>query len=198
MKLKAIGLIVLSGLLISACAIEQSKIGSNTTTPDITVTPTQMSEKILDNDHILLLINQYRIQNGLVKLEKSTELCKLAEERASYLMADRMSAYRSSQIGNHTGFKKAGVGYSGTGVGENIGANLANGFKENPNGDFSKNRNIVKTNQDIGAVNQWKQSPPHNELLLSKEKGETILTKACVASRVEDYGMLTVFLTGDK
>jgi len=166
--------------------------------PTPTAIPTSKPVQILNNDNILKLINQYRQQNGLEPLTKSEELCRLAEQRASYLMADRMSAYRSSDIGNHSGFRSSVDGYSGNGIGENIGANIPPGFKDNPNDDYSGYTKQYKTNQDAGAVSQWVHSPPHNALLLTNEKDGVKLTKGCVAHRIEDYAMLTVLLVGDK
>lgn len=157
------------------------------------------SDILIDNDHLLSLINQYRQQNGLQTLSKSSELCGLAEKRAAYLVADRMSAYLSSQAGNHTGFESMTNNYSGNALGENIGANLPPGFKANPNSNYSGYLKQFTTNQDAGAISQWIHSPPHNALMLVNERDGFKMTNACVAHRiVEDYAILTVLLVGDK
>lgn len=56
--------------------------------PEPTQTPTtvQKDEAYVNNDNVLKLINLYRQKNGLNILEKSVELCTLAEKRVSYLV----------------------------------------------------------------------------------------------------------------
>jgi len=168
---------------------------TNSSSPNSSTT----SDNLIDNDHLLTLINQYRQQNGLQILSKSGELCGLAEKRAAYLVANNMNAYLSSQAGNHTGFESMTNDYSGNALGENIGANLPPGFKANPNGNYSGYLKQFTTNQDAGAISQWIHSPPHNALMLVNERDGFKMTNACVAHRiVEDYAILTVLLVGDK
>jgi uncharacterized protein YkwD len=51
----------------------------------------------LDSADILRLVNDYRISNGLQSLEKSDEVCNLAQERATYIhtnLSDAIAHYR--------------------------------------------------------------------------------------------------------
>lgn len=138
------------------------------------VTPSLPS---LHGDVIFNLINQYRVSKGLPFYIVSNELCNLAQERANYLIANNMAAFKSSSIGNHTGFREMTANYSGSGVGEDLLGNVTS---------------------DQYALADWQSSPPHNALLLATNYQGEIMTKACVATIVKPYGDIAVLLVGDK
>ena len=130
---------------------------------------------VLHGDVIFGLINQYRSSKGLPFLSVSDELCRLAEGRADLMMANDMEAFKRSGTGSHYGFDS--TNYSGEGVGENLAANVG---------------------LDADVLTIWKNSPPHNELLLWTVKDGTPITKGCVATRVSKVGSIVVLLVGDK
>ena len=129
----------------------------------------------LNGGNIFGLVNQYRSSKGLPFLSVSSELCSIAEGRADLMMANKMEAFKKSGTGSHFGFDN--VNYSGAGVGENLAANLA---------------------RDVDVLTIWKNSPPHNELMLWTTKDGTPITKGCVATRVSEVGSIVVLLVGDK
>lgn len=139
------------------------------------VAPTKQPLPVLNGASIFNAVNAYRSQNGAPFLSVSDELCRIAESRADYMMANNMSAFKTSGLGAHTGFRD--VQYSGNGVGENLAANVA-------------------STANVMAI--WKNSPPHNELMLWTIKDNTPITKGCVATRVSEIGSIVVLEVGDK
>lgn len=139
------------------------------------VTPTKQPLPVLNGASIFNAVNAYRSQNGEPFLSVSDELCRIAESRADYMMINNMSAFKTSGLGSHTGFRD--VQYSGNGVGEDLAAN------------------VVST-ANVMAV--WKNSPPHNELMLTTIRDGTPITKGCVATRVSEVGSIVVLEVGDK
>lgn len=137
----------------------------------------QKSLPILNGGVIFSLINNYRASLGKPFLSVSSELCAFAEQRADYMMQNNMEAFKSSDTGNHTGLSNISSQYSGEMIGENLGANLGS---------------------DTSVLNIWKNSPPHNELMLVTEKDGILMTKGCIATRVSEIGSITVLLVGDK
>ena len=129
----------------------------------------------LNGGNIFGLVNQYRSSKGLPFLSVSSELCSIAEGRADLMMANKMEAFKKSGTGSHFGFDN--VNYSGAGMGENLAGNMA---------------------RDIDVLTIWKNSPPHNELMLWTSKDGTPITKGCVATRVSEVGSIVVLLVGDK
>lgn len=141
-------------------------------------TNTQTSKlPTLNGSSIFSLINNYRSASGKPFLSVSSELCNLAEQRADYMMANNMEAFKSSGTGGHTGLSSMTNQYSGGMIGENLGANLSS---------------------NSAVLNIWKNSAPHNELMLVTEKGGFQMTKGCVATRVSTVGSIVVLLIGDK
>lgn len=130
---------------------------------------------VLSGASIFNAVNTYRAQNGHPFLSVSDELCRIAESRADYMMANNMSAFKTSGLGSHTGFRD--VQYSGNGVGEDLAAN------------------VIST---ANVMTVWKNSPPHNELMLTTIKDNTPITKGCVATRVSEIGSIVVLEVGDK
>lgn len=130
---------------------------------------------VLSGGNIFGLVNQYRSSKGLPFLSVSNELCGIAEGRADLMMANKMEAFKKSGTGSHFGFDS--VNYSGEGVGENLAANVA---------------------RDVDVLTIWKNSPPHNELMLWTSKDGTPITKGCIATRVSEVGSIVVLLVGDK
>jgi len=141
-----------------------------------TTTKTQ-TLPVLNGGNIFNLVNTYRSSNDKPFLSVSSELCRLAEIRADYMMANKMAAFKSSESGGHTGLSDITSQYSGGGVGENLAAN-------------------VNTNASVLEI--WKNSPPHKELMLWTEKDGFPITKGCVATRVSEVGSIVVLLVGDK
>lgn len=111
---------------------------------------------------------------------------------------DKMKGYRDSITGNHSGFDEQTSNYSGAGVGENIGANIPLGFKDKPYDNYDYYLKTLIGSQDRGVLYQWQNSPVHNALLLVDSRDGVKITKACVASRLENYGILVVLLVGDR
>lgn len=155
-----------------------------TTTPTNTPTivkpqtqPTSGELPVLNGGNIFGLINTYRTSNGKPILSVSDELCRLAEIRADYMMSNGMAAFKSSKTGGHTGLIDVSSQYSGSGVGENLAANLST---------------------DVSVIEIWKNSPPHRELMLWIEKDGFPITKGCVATRVSEVGSIAILLVGDK
>lgn len=140
-----------------------------------TNTQTKQPLPVLSGSNIFNIVNQYRSSKGLPFLSVSDELCSIAEKRADLMMANNMEAFKKSSTGNHYQF--GNVQYSGEGIGENVAANFA---------------------KDNDAVEQWKTSPGHNELMLLTEKDGAKITKGCVATRVSEVGSIVVLLVGDK
>lgn len=132
---------------------------------------------ILSGSNIFNMVNAFRMTNGKPGLSVSDELCRLAEARADYMMANGMTAFKSSTTGGHTGFTDVSSQYSGSGVGENLAANSAT---------------------DASVIEIWKNSPPHRDLMLWTEKGGFPITKGCLATRVSEVGSIAILLVGDK
>lgn len=139
--------------------------------------PSKAKLPVLSGSNIFNMVNAFRAANGKPGLSVSSELCGLAEARADYMMANNMAAFKSSQTGGHTGLIDVSSQYSGSGVGENLAANLGT---------------------DASVIDIWKNSPPHRELMLWTEKNGFPMTKGCVATRVSDVGSIIVLLIGDK
>lgn len=139
------------------------------------VIPTTPSLPTLSGSDIFNSVNAYRSSKGLVTWSVSDELCRIAEQRADYMMQDHLAAFKSSTVGGHTGFRD--LSYSGQEIGENLAANV------------SSTSNTMST---------WEASPPHNALLLSTTLDGTPITKGCIATRVKDYGSIVVLEVGDK
>ena len=93
------------------------------------------------------------------------------------MMSNRMTAFKSSETGGHTGLINVSSQYSGGGVGENLAANV---------------------DTDASVIEIWKTSTPHRELMLWTEKDGTPITKGCIATRVSEIGSIVVLLVGDK
>jgi len=147
---------------------ETSNVKTNTDKPPLPV---------LNGGNIFGLVNQYRSSKGLPFLSVSDELCGIAESRASLMMANKMEAFKGSSVGNHYDLSSYASRYSGAGIGENLAANMA---------------------RDIDVLTIWKNSPPHNELMLWTTKDGTPITKGCIATRVSEVGSIVVLLVGDK
>lgn len=130
---------------------------------------------VLSGADIFNAVNSYRAKNGKPFLSVSDELCKIAENRADYMMANGMSAFKTSGVGAHTGFRD--MQYSGMGIGENLAAN------------------VVSTARTMYI---WENSPPHRELMLWTEKEGALITKGCIATRVSTVGSIVVLEVGDK
>ncbi len=147
---------------------ETSNVKTNTSKPPLPV---------LNGGNIFGLVNQYRSSKGLPFFSVSDELCGIAESRANLMMANKMEAFKESSVGNHYGLSSYTSRYSGAGIGENLAANVA---------------------RDIDVLAIWKNSPPHNELMLWTTKDGTPITKGCIATRVSEVGSIVVLLVGDK
>ena len=93
------------------------------------------------------------------------------------MMSNRMTAFKSSETGGHKGLTDVSSQYSGGGIGENLAANVGT---------------------DTSAIETWKASAPHRELMLWTEKNGTSITKGCIATRVSEVGSIVVLLVGDK
>jgi hypothetical protein len=132
---------------------------------------------VLHGGVIFGLVNQYRSSKGLPFLSVSSELCSIAEARADLMMANNMEAFKESSTGNHYDFSEYVNRYSGAGIGENLAGNVA---------------------RDIDVLTMWKNSPPHNELMLWTIKNGEPITKGCIATRVSTVGSIVVLLVGDK
>jgi len=132
---------------------------------------------VLNGSSIFNMVNTFRASNGKPFLSVSDELCRLAEARADYMMSNKMTAFKSSKTNGHTGFTNAISQYSGSGVGENLAANVS---------------------ADMSVIEIWKNSPPHKELMLSVKENDTQITKGCIATRVSEIGSIVVLLVGDK
>lgn len=137
---------------------------------------------VLNGGAIFGLINAYRTSSGKPYWSVSDELCRLAEQRAEYLIQPTYEDFVKNiypSFKNHPGFQDMAdaFNYSGLGLSEN----LAMGAKS-----------------DIGVINNWKNSPAHNGLMLTTDHNGTTYTKACIATRVKYYGSITVLLVGDK
>jgi len=137
---------------------------------------------VLNGGAIFGLINAYRASNGKPYWSVSDELCRLAEQRAEYLIQPTYEDFMENtypSFKNHPGFQDiaSAFNYSGLGLSEN----LAMGAKS-----------------DTDVINIWKNSPPHNGLMLTTDYNGANYTKACVATRVKYYGSITVLLVGDK
>lgn len=159
-----------------------------TKTPVVVKITTQPSQQpngnlpILNGGNIFGKINAYRITNGRPSWSVSDELCRLAESRAEYLIQPTYEDFMKNtypSFKNHPGFQDmaSALNYSGIGLSEN----LAMGAKS-----------------DEGVIQIWKNSPPHNALMLATDHNGTVYTKACVATRVKYYGSISVLLAGDK
>lgn len=142
-----------------------------------TPTPTKQPLPVLNGGNIFNMVNAFRTANGKPGLSVSDELCRLAEARADYMMANNMAAFKSSKTGGHTGLIDVSSQYSGSGVGENLAANLGT---------------------DASVIEIWKNSPPHRELMLWTEKNGSSMTKGCIATRVSEVGSIIVLFVGDK
>jgi len=133
---------------------------------------------VLSGGNIFNLVNSYRLSNGRPSLSISDELCRLAESRADYMMANNMAAAKSNRAGEHSGFNDDFINqYSGNGLGENLAFNSA---------------------MDVSVIELWKNSPPHRDLMLWTEKDGIPITKGCIATRVSEVGSVVVLLVGDK
>lgn len=141
--------------------------------PIIQKTPTVS----LNPDTVFWLINGYRNTQGKPALQKSNELCAIANSRVDGVMANWRSSYDNTKVGAHYGFAQSASSYSGTGVGENL---YFNGTSEGM------------------VLEGWKSSPRHNELLLATERGGTVINFGCVASKYSDIGSVTLLLVGDR
>jgi uncharacterized protein YkwD len=167
----------------------ESHVAPSTPTPTLTLKPTVTVLKpmatskpkasknlpVLNGGNIFSLINQHRSSLDLAFLSVSGELCGIAEARADLMMANEMKAFKESGTGSHFGL--GGVSYSGEGVGENLAANVA---------------------RNVDVLTIWKNSPPHNDLMLWTSKNGIPITKGCVATRVSEVGSIVVLLVGDK
>lgn len=142
-------------------------------------TPKPVSDApILSGANIFYFINGYRSQNGKPELQLSNELCQLAQYRAN-LMLNEDSRLEKSSVGNHYKFSELMDRYSGNTLGENVFSSLRSG--------------------DVKAIEIWKDSPPHNELMLSlKDPQDTVFTHGCVGTAYNGNSNVAVFLIGDK
>lgn len=191
------------GLAYSSIYFENNKVGEQkgVVNETLTVTPTQSPTVIptrspsinkdsvrvttqpsvkptlpvLSGASIFNAVNVYRSSQGKSQFSVSGELCSIAEKRADYMMADKMAAFKSSGTGSHTGFRD--TSYSGNMMGENLAANVTS---------------------TANTMSIWKSSPPHNELMLTTERGGFKMTKACIATRVSEVGSIVVLEIGDK
>lgn len=139
--------------------------------------PPKANLPVLNGSNIFNMVNAFRAANGKPGLSVSDELCRLAETRADYMMANNMAAFKSSKTGGHTGLIDVSSQYSGSGVGENLAANLGT---------------------DAAVIEIWGNSPPHRELMLWTEKNGFPIAKGCIATRVSEVGSITVLFVGDK
>lgn len=176
--------------------ITSTLVPTNSPTPTVMPTskptekPSDDSEKqpstsklpVLNGSAIFGLINSYRASNGKPFWSVSSELCRLAEQRAEYLIQPTYEDFLKNtfpSFKSHPGFQDMAnsLNYSGLGLSEN----LAMGAKS-----------------DSDVLNMWKNSAGHNSLMLATDHNGTTYTKACVATRVKYYGSITVLLAGDK
>lgn len=133
---------------------------------------------VIDETRVLQLVNEYREQNGKQPFTLSNELCTLASVRADVFMRNEQEAVKTSKIGAHIGFGDDVAKYKYEGaIGENYYAN--GGSEEN-------------------AIEWWKFSPPHNDLMLITEYQGSKMDKACVGSKVTSKGSIVVLLVGEK
>jgi len=137
---------------------------------------------VLNGGTIFGLINKYRGSNNKPYWSVSDELCRLAEQRAEYLIQPTYEDFVKNtypSFKNHPGFQDMAGAFNYSGIG--LSENLAMGAKS-----------------DADVLNMWKNSPPHNALMLATDHNGTTYTKACIATRVKYYGSITVLLAGDK
>lgn len=172
-------LFLLRNYLIASRSMNATPAASLVPTVTSQETPQSVATKpplpVLSGADIFNAVNSYRAKNGKPFLSVSDELCKIAEDRANYMMANGMSAFKTSGVGAHTGFRD--TQYSGMGIGENLAANV---------GSTARTMYI------------WENSLPHRELMLWTEKDGTLITKGCVATRVSIVGSIVVLEVGDK
>lgn len=152
--------------------------------PTIAQTPTPILKPTISGSEVFNLVNAYRRSQSLSGLDVSDELCKFAQTRANFLVADNEKAARESSTENHIGFRDqvSFDQYSGDYVGENIARIGINSTS------YSSS----------GVVTGWKNSPPHNKLLLRTEENRIISNKGCVATATNQEATVTVLLVGDK
>ena len=129
---------------------------------------------VLSSDLILQKVNDYRSSYGLSTLAKNDRLCALAKERVDYLSKDNYKAFNESKIGDHKGLVSQVFGdkYRAW-VGENLVSNIL-------------------SEQD--AVNKWKISPAHNQLLQTARGEGFPVRLGCVATKSEPGQNLVVLL----
>jgi len=143
------------------------------TTPSSTPVNTQ-TLPTLDEASIFSAVNAYRSASGKPPFNLSQELCAVAESRADFMMRDGMAAFKNSKTDAHVGYDDVFI------PNNNMGENLA--------------ANVRSTNETMTV---WKNSGPHNALLLITEVSGSAITKGCVATRVATYGSIVVLEVGD-
>lgn len=152
--------------------------------PAIAPKPVPTVKPTISGSEVFNAINAYRHSRGLPGLDVSDELCKFAQTRANFLVADNEKTARESSIGNHIGFKDqvSFDQYSGDFVGE----------------AFARIGILSPSYSSSGVVTGWKNSPPHNGLLLRTKENGITSNKGCVATATNQEATVTVLLVGDK